>query len=181
MATADEMENRVDVDVRPNQLNRVRTEVTKRWADVTDARYNVLRFQERFPESILYFLLGSDSFSQIATWERWMDLADRAHLVVLHRAHIWGDELTERIPNELKNRIQLIRPFQNVPDPVAQTVYLLDHEPFPISATSIRERQQRGRPIRELVPHEEHTYIEKYDLYQDREDLESREHAHADR
>ena len=68
-----------------------------------------------------------------------------------------------------------------MPDPVAQTVYLLDHEPFPISATSIRERQQRGRPIRELVPHEVHSYIEKYNLYQDREDLESREHAHADR
>ncbi len=131
----------------------------------------VLRFQERFPGSILYFLLGSDSFSQIESWERWKDLADRAHLVVLHRAHIWGDELFQRIPKELKERIQLVKPFQSVPDPVGQTVYLLDHEPFPISATSIRERQQRGRPIRGLVPHEVHSYIEKYRLYEDREDL----------
>jgi len=135
----------------------------------------VHRFQKRFPDSILYFLLGSDSFSQIATWERWMELADRAHLVVLHRAHIWGDELYDRIPKELRSRIQLIRPFQNVPDPTDQTVYLLDHEPFPISATSIRERQQRGRPIRALVPHEVHSYIEKYKLYQHLEGL-----AHAD-
>ena len=44
-------------------------------------------------------------------------------------------------------------------------MYLLNNEPFPISGTSIRDRQSRGLPIRELVPHEVHTYIEKYGLY----------------
>ena len=53
VATASEMENRVNVDVRPNQLNRVRTEVTERWADATDARYNVRRFQERLLRLVL--------------------------------------------------------------------------------------------------------------------------------
>jgi len=125
----------------------------------------VRRFRERFPDSILYFLLGSDSFSQIATWERWSELADEAHLVVLHRAHMWGEDLARRTPTELVDRLQMVRPFQRVPDPERQTVYLLDHEPFPISATSIRERLQRGRPIRELVPHEVHSYIAKYGLY----------------
>ena len=46
-----------------------------------------------------------------------------------------------------------------------RTIYLLDHEPFPISATSIRNRQKNGLPIRELVPHEVYSYIQKYRLY----------------
>ena len=125
----------------------------------------VRRYLERFPDAILYFLLGSDSFSQIATWGRWRELVDLVHLVVLHRAHMWGDELRDRVPTELLGRLRLVAPFARVPDPTDHTIYLLDHEPFPISATSIRERQSRGQPIRELVPHEVFTYIEKYRLY----------------
>lgn len=123
------------------------------------------RFHEMFAGDHIYFLLGSDSFSQIATWDRWQELADLAYLVVLHRAHIWGDELKRRVPPVLASRIHMVAPFASVADPEDHTIYLLDHEPFPISATSIRERQRHGLPIRELVPHEVYTYIEKYRLY----------------
>ena len=123
-------------------------------------------YRKRFPDAVLYFLLGSDSFSQMASWERWQELADLAHLVVLHRAHMWNEELRQRVPAELIPRMQLVAPFEELPDPEGQTVYLLNHEPFPISGTSIRNRQALGLPIRELVPHEVFSYIEKYGLYQ---------------
>jgi len=125
----------------------------------------VMRYRERFPRAVLYFLLGSDSFSQLATWKRWRELVDLAHLVVLHRAHIWGSELRRRVPEELRSRLVEVEPFANVPDPTEQTVYLLNHDPFPVSATDVRQRQQQGYPIRELVPHEVNSYIEKYSLY----------------
>jgi len=125
----------------------------------------VARFRERHPAAAIYFLLGSDSFSQIGTWSRWQELVDLAHLVVLHRAHIWGDELESRVPAALRSRFQLVTPFEPVADPDGPTVYLLDHDPFPISATSIRDRQRRGLPIRELVSHEVSSYIDKYGLY----------------
>jgi nicotinate-nucleotide adenylyltransferase len=125
----------------------------------------VRRFQRQFPDSTLYFILGSDSFSQIGTWEHWEELVDSVHLVVLHRAHMWGRELEARVPARLRPRMRLAEPFEQVPDPEELTVYLLNHEPFPISGTSIRNRQSRGLPIRELVPHEVHSYIEKYGLY----------------
>jgi nicotinate-nucleotide adenylyltransferase len=122
-------------------------------------------YRDRFPDAVLYFLLGSDSFSQLATWERWQELADLVHMVVLHRAHMWGEELEQRVPPELLPRLKLVAPFEEVPDPGDHTIYLLDHEPFPISGTLIRTRQAGGLPIRELVPHEVHSYIEKYRLY----------------
>jgi len=130
----------------------------------------VKRYRERFPHAVLYFLLGSDSFSQIATWERWNELVDLAHLVVLHRAHIWGSELRHRVPEKLRSRLVEIEPFANVPDPTEQTVYLLNHDPFPVSATDVRQRQRQGFPIRELVPHEVNSYIEKYRLYRTDDD-----------
>jgi nicotinate-nucleotide adenylyltransferase len=125
----------------------------------------VRRFRQLYPDALPYFLLGSDSFSQIGTWERWAELVGLVHLVVLHRAHMWGDELRDRVPELLLERMKVVEPFQKVEDPVEPTIYLLDHEPFPISATSIRDRQRRGLPIRELVPHEVNSYIEKYGLY----------------
>jgi nicotinate-nucleotide adenylyltransferase len=125
----------------------------------------VQRYRDRYPDAMLYFLLGSDSFSQISTWDRWRELVELAHLVVLHRAHIWGEELKQRVPEELRLRMIEVEPFARVPDPASQTVYLINHEPFPISATVVRQRQRQGLPIRELVPHEVNSYIEKYGLY----------------
>jgi nicotinate-nucleotide adenylyltransferase len=134
----------------------------------------VRRYRERYPAAILYFLLGSDSFSQIASWQRWQELVELAHLVVLHRAHIWGPELRSLLPEALRSRLVEIEPFAEVPDPTRQTVYLLDHDPFPISATDVRQRLRRGLPIRELVPHEVNSYIEKYRLYRSDEENHAR-------
>jgi nicotinate-nucleotide adenylyltransferase len=134
-------------------------------AQPTYSVQTVERFRSKFPDATLYFILGSDSFSQIATWERWQELVESVHLVVLHRAHMWGDELARRVPERLVGRLHEVEVFAEVADPDELTVYLLNHEPFPISGTSIRIRQSRGLPIRELVPHEVHSYIEKYRLY----------------
>ena len=73
-----------------------------------------------------------------------------------------------------------MEPFAKVPDPTEQTVYLLNHDPFPVSATDVRKRQRQGFPIRELVPHEVNSYIEKYRLYRTDDEGTTREH-HAGR
>jgi nicotinic acid mononucleotide adenylyltransferase len=78
---------------------------------------------------------------------------------------MWGEDLERRVPRRLLARMREIEVFAEVEDPQELTIFLLNHEPFPISGTSIRGRQSRGLPIRELVPHEVHSYIEKYGLY----------------
>lgn len=127
----------------------------------------VRAFRSRHPAENLYFLMGSDSFSQISTWHRWEELVDLAHLVVLHRATVWGDELRRRVPSTLHSRLVTVDPFAEVPDPAPgeRPIYLLDHEPYPVSATSLRDRIRAGRTIGELVPPEVHRYIVKYRLY----------------
>ena len=90
--------------------------------------------------------MGSDSFSQIGTWHRWQELVELAHLVVLHRDTVWGKALEARVPEVLLGRMRTIEPFRKVPDPEpgSRWIYLLEHEPFPISATDLRERLRAG-------------------------------------
>jgi nicotinate-nucleotide adenylyltransferase len=125
------------------------------------------RFRRATAAEHLYFLLGSDSFAQIATWHRWEELVELAHLVVLHRATVWADELRRAVPAALHPRLRVVAPLAAVPDaaPGERLIYLLDHEPFPVSATSLRERLRAGSAIHELVPPEVHRYIDKYRLY----------------
>lgn len=123
--------------------------------------------RERLAAEHLYFLLGSDSFSQIGTWNRWQELVDLAHLVVLHRDTMWGKALEARVPEAVRSRMRTVEPFRQVADPDegSRWIYLLEHEPFPISATHLRERLRQGLTIHELVPPEVHRYIVKHQLY----------------
>jgi len=135
--------------------------------DPTYSVETVSTFQRRHSVDHLYFLMGSDSFSQIGTWHRWQELVGLVHLVVLHRATVWGDELRARLPAELLPRLRTVEPFDKVADPAPgdRLCYLLDHEPFPVSATHLRDRIRAGRTIGELVPPEVHRYIVKNRLY----------------
>lgn len=125
------------------------------------------QLRERVSVEQIYFLMGSDSFSQIGEWHRWQELVSLAHLVVLHRDTVWGEELAARVPAELRGRMRTVEPFHEVPDPEpgSNWIYLLQHEPFPVSATQLRERLRLGRSIHELVPPEVHRYIVKHRLY----------------
>jgi len=121
----------------------------------------------RFAAEQSFFLMGSDSFSQIGTWSRWEELVDLAHLVVLHRDTSWGEDLAAKVPAILRPRMRTVEPFVGVADPEGSSpsIYLLAHEPFPISATHLRERLRLGLTIHELVPPEVHRYIVKHRLY----------------
>jgi nicotinate-nucleotide adenylyltransferase len=125
------------------------------------------RFRRSTAADHLYFVLGSDSFAQIATWHRWQELVELAHLVVLHRDTAWSEELRAAVPEALHARLRTVTPGAAVPDPPPgrREIYLLDHEPFPISATGLRERLRAGAAIDELVPPEVGRYIAKHRLY----------------
>jgi len=125
------------------------------------------RCRGEFVGKEVYFLMGSDSFSQISTWHRWQELVEEAYLVILHRDTVWGDELRSRVPENLHPRLRRVETFVPVPDPPPgeRLIYLLDHDPFPVSSSSLRERQGQNMTIGELVPPEVHRYLVKYRLY----------------
>lgn len=128
------------------------------------------RVRRRCRPEQLFFLLGSDSLTQITSWHRWRELIDRVDLVVLHRPGPWGAELAALLPEPLRGRLVAVREGGEVaPRQRARTVYLLEHEPVAVSATEVRARVASGERVADAVPEEVAAYIAKAGLYQPEE------------
>lgn len=110
----------------------------------------------------LCLILGMDAFRGLAGWNRWRQLIELAHLVVVRRP---GNELpTEGEVAALlcERRVDAADQLRAHPAGAlwVQEVTLLD-----ISATYIRRDVHAGRDIRFLVPEAVRHYIEAQGLY----------------
>lgn len=115
-----------------------------------------------------FFLMGSDSLAHIATWYHWEQLVELAHLVVLRREPFWGPDLERRIPPLLRPRLR--RVTSGVDDEVLAReehglIFLLDHRPCAVAATTVRQRLQAGEPAGDMLPPEVERYAVRNRLY----------------
>ena len=118
-------------------------------------------------ERSLCLLVGADAFLELATWHRWRELFELAHIVVAHRPGFpvenWQARMPEALAREYRAR-SLGEPLAVHLAPaggiavVAMT--LLD-----ISATAIRELIRSGRSPRYLLPDVVLDYIQSRRLY----------------
>ncbi|MHB1056792.1 MAG: nicotinate-nucleotide adenylyltransferase [Rhodanobacter sp.] len=97
----------------------------------------------------LVLLLGADAFAGLASWHRWRELFDVAHIGVLSRPGIAAD-----LPDELEHeaagrRIADVSALRALP---AGRLIELAVTPLEISATRIRELLAAGRDPRYLLP-----------------------------
>jgi nicotinate-nucleotide adenylyltransferase len=88
-------------------------------------------FAERHPDAERFFLIGADAFASFPQWREPARIASLARIAVMHRA---GDDAVAVPPG--------------VP---AERVVRLHTRRVDVSATEIRTRVQRGRPIRGFV------------------------------
>lgn len=121
----------------------------------------------QWPAEQFFFLLGSDSFAQLATWHRWTELVDLVHLVVLHRDTTWGPEMLSALPPWVAGRLLRVRPGATlaVPEAGPRRIVLVEHPPVAAAATDVRARLAAGREVGDLVPPAVAEHIAKYRLY----------------
>lgn len=104
---------------------------------------------ETSPVQSLILLLGADAFAGLPTWNRWQDLFDLAHIVVLtrpgHEAPL-PPELTTQIASRNANSVQQL---QLLP---AGKVSHLPVTRLEISASAVRALLATGRDPRWLLP-----------------------------
>jgi nicotinate-nucleotide adenylyltransferase len=107
--------------------------------------------KERFVGADLYFLLGSDSLRDIATWYEPAGIIAQARLAVMRRPGTALDiaHLEAALPG------------------ISGRVAFVDAPIIGISATSLRERLRAGRSVRYQVPDEVAQYIAVHRLYKD--------------
>ncbi len=100
--------------------------------------------KEMHPDAALYFIIGSDNFSEIRTWNRYKRILAMVTLCVAHRP---GYAI--RIPAEL-SEIEVI----SFPSPE-----------WGISSSKLRSHLNEGKSCRYMLPEKVALYIQKNKLY----------------
>lgn len=117
-------------------------------------------------ETPLCLILGADAFQGLATWHRWQDLFDLAHLVVAQRpgfAPIDGEALPAALRQAWDRR--LAPDAMALRNATAGRIYRVTVTALDISASRIRRDMAAGRSPRYLLPDAVLDYIQRNRLY----------------
>lgn len=120
-------------------------------------------FRRLYPRETIYFILGADSFLEIAIWKDYEALLNSCDFVVASRPGIELEGLRRVIPEHLlsdqslstKDAIRLKK----------STVHLLTSVASRVSSTEVRKSCRRGASIHTLVPAAVEEYILRQALY----------------
>jgi nicotinate-nucleotide adenylyltransferase len=104
-----------------------------------------------YPGSKLYFIIGSDSLSELWTWRSIRKIAKMVTFVTVRRKQ---GVLPQTGP-ELESKLQGT-PLKSL---------LLPAPPLPVSSTQVRACIAQGLPIDTLVPPPVAAYIDQHGLY----------------
>jgi nicotinate-nucleotide adenylyltransferase len=118
-------------------------------------------------ETVLFFVMGADSFEDLSTWRRPDRLLQQTNLIVVTRP---GHEISASAFPEISSAIRDVRKGSNnrrlrSAESRSGAVYVTDSVNSDISSTEIRARIGRGESIDGLVPPLVADYITKYELY----------------
>lgn len=100
-------------------------------------------------DDLLYFILGIDSFQDIAKWRDPEALLEECRFLVVSRPGYSMGNALAALPHV----------------PAAANILLLEHVNADVSSTAIREAAKAGKGLEKLVPAAVARYIEKHRLY----------------
>ena len=112
----------------------------------------------------LFFLIGADAFSDIASWHEFPAILDDAHFGVVSRPGTSTAHLTETLPL-LRSRTRRVTDTRHEADRGGTWIFLIDAPTADVSATAVRQHLGLGQPIDALVPPTVREHIEQHDLY----------------
>lgn len=115
----------------------------------------------------LVLITGADAFLDLATWSRWHQLFDLAHIAVAYRPGFPVDTWQTRMPQPLAAEYQsrLMRQPLGVHTAPAGGIVVVPIAALDISATMIRDALRRGATTRYLLPDAVIQYIQEHSLY----------------
>lgn len=159
----------------PHKLNFKRTEPWRRYemtrlAVATNPFFEVLPLEiERpgpsyaidtvqeisclFPGAKIYFITGADAVSEILTWKKVEQLLSICKFIAATRPGYKLDEMRKKL--------------EALPQDLEKNIFCMEVPALAISSTDIRQRVQKGRPIKYLLPEPVEEYITSNNIYQD--------------
>ena len=129
----------------------------------------VARMQERLgPDCRLFFVMGADSWSEIAGWREWQRLLTMCDHIVVTRPRYEIDLASDRAADLVDVRGKCDEEIQSaVMESAGPRVFVTDVVFEDVSATAIRAaaRNHEATKLTTMVAPEVAAYIEKYELY----------------
>jgi nicotinate-nucleotide adenylyltransferase len=107
----------------------------------------VITLQERHPEVMFYWIVGSDMVKDLPNWRKIEELAERLSFVGLERPDQPGDD--SLLPSFIRRKLQRAA-----------------MPPIGISSSEIRRRLKEGRSVRYMLPEQVLELIQKGGLYE---------------
>lgn len=119
------------------------------------------------PERPLVLLLGADAFLGLASWHRWEQLFELAHIAVAQRPGYAMESWATGMPLELRQawKARLTEETHDIHTAPAGRIIVRETTRLDISATRIRHMAASGRNPRYLLPDAVLDYIRLNHLY----------------
>ncbi len=131
----------------------------------------VRRFRAMLPRSDrLFFLIGIDSFLDIASWHRAEELLQEVEFIVASRPGFSLSDVANALPESLRPAAAVAQPFRCTPAEGELAlgrvvIHVLPEVEEKVSATQLRQLAARGKPLGKMVPESVAEYIRKAHLY----------------
>ncbi|NIQ97916.1 MAG: nicotinate (nicotinamide) nucleotide adenylyltransferase [Desulfuromonadales bacterium] len=121
--------------------------------------------REEYPEAEFYFLMGMDSFRDLASWHQYQRLFELAHIVVTSRPDTSGGDPMSLVPVAMADQFCYDDAAKNLRHQGGKKVIFFTETLLDISSTEIRHKVRKGRSIRYLVLPQVENYIIENGLY----------------
>ncbi len=118
------------------------------------------------PEDEFYFLMGMDSFAEIASWKEYERLFTLAHIVVISRPGAPGGDPLSLLPVAIADEFCYDYAAKKLNHKSGFSVIFTEETYLDISSTKIRGLVGDGRSFRYLTPGVVERYIYRHTLYQ---------------
>ena len=123
------------------------------------------QLQALHPADQLFFIIGSDSFLEIATWYRAPEIFTLSNIVVVERPEAKISDLLAALPVAMRGDFCYDSTAMRLTHRSGFSVYYLPGTPLAISSSEIRRLVRTGQPIDHQVPDAVSRYIAAKRIY----------------
>jgi nicotinate-nucleotide adenylyltransferase len=124
-------------------------------------------FCDTFPLCDLYFIAGSDLFSEIDSWKDYKKIFMASNFAVIERPG-FGFQFPDMLPLEIKDDFRYYKEYNNLTlyiNKSSRILSLVKIDGLEISSTKIRELVKEFKSIKYLVPSSVEAYILEHGIY----------------
>ncbi|MDY0189834.1 MAG: nicotinate-nucleotide adenylyltransferase [Desulfuromonas sp.] len=123
------------------------------------------QLHQRYPADEFYFLIGMDSFINIATWHKYKQLFTLCNLVIAQRPGATKPEQPPELPVAIRQQFCYDAKLDLYRHKSGHRLIFLQETFLDISSTQIRKKIAQQQPIETLLPAPVAQYIHAHKLY----------------